>query len=121
MRAAGAAGAVALLAVVFAAAVLAHLAAPASLSLGPPLVDAVWLAEAFAAALVAALAELLLLPRAGTIEGRKATGKSASRPFPHLSPRFHTEGGMSTWGGGRGGETRLKRQVEVCCESQLAR
>ena len=77
MRAAGAAGAVALLAVVFAAAVLAHLAAPASLSLAPPLVDAVWLAEALAAALVAALAELLLLPRAGTIEGGKATGKSA--------------------------------------------
>ena len=82
MRAAGAAGAVALLAVVFAAAVLAHLAAPASLSLAPPLVDAVWLAEALAAALVAALAELLLLPRAGTIEGGKATGKSASRPVP---------------------------------------
>jgi len=82
VRAAGAAGAVALLAVVFAAAVLAHLAAPASLSLAPPLVDAVWLAEAFAAALVAALAELLLLPRAGTIEGGKATGKSASRPVP---------------------------------------
>ena len=29
-----------------------------------------------------ALAELLLLPRAGTIEGGKATGKSASRPVP---------------------------------------
>ena len=79
MRAAGAAGAVALLAVVFAAAVLAHLAAPASLTLALVLVDAVRLAKTKATSPDAAFAELLLLPRAGTIEGRKATGKPTSR------------------------------------------
>ena len=80
MLAAGAAGAVALGAVVLDAVVLTDLAAPASLALALVLVDAVRLAEAIATSPDAALAELLLLPRAGAIEGRKATGKPASRP-----------------------------------------
>ena len=82
MLAAGAADAVALFAVVLVAVVLAEMVAPASLALALVLVHAVRLAEGFATSFAAALAELLRLPRAGAMEGRKATGKSASRPVP---------------------------------------
>ena len=80
MFAAGAAGAVALGAVVLVAVVLADLAAPASLTLALVLVDAVQLAEAIATSPDAAFAELLLLPGAGAMEGRKAAGEPAGRP-----------------------------------------
>jgi len=80
--AAGAADAVALFAVVLVAVVLAEMVAPASLALALVLVHAVRLAEGFATSFAAALAELLRLPRAGAMEGRKATGKAASRAVP---------------------------------------
>jgi hypothetical protein len=91
-------------AVVLIAAVLADLAAPASLALAPVLVDAVWLAETLAAALVTALARNCSSmaapasnqdPRGQSINGRREGGnRQASRPagpwaVAHLSPRFY--------------------------------
>ena len=69
MPAAGAADAVALVAVVLVTVVLADLVAPASLALALVLVHAVRLAKALATALVAALAPLLRLRGVGANDG----------------------------------------------------
>ena len=113
MLAAGAADAVALVAVVLVTVVLADLVAPASLALALVLVHAVRLAKALATALVAALAPLLLLRRVGANvattdlgpTGRDAAAAAAARVLPlHASARStrrgqgHAEG--KTAGGG---------------------